>query len=106
MMRVQPTQTTVRALLGIRCGDHAISRPLTTKVISDCRTILTHSIINGEIQGEPMTMAQFTVQDRDDFYRNTVIPLLSVFLGIILGAILGAILGVVGTLLIQWLGVS
>ena len=53
-----------------------------------------------------MTMAQFTVQDRDDFYRNTVIPLLSVFLGIILGAILGAILGVVGTLLIQWLGVS
>jgi hypothetical protein len=52
MMRVQPTQTTVRALSGIRCGDHAISRPLTTKVISDCRTILTHSIINGEIQGD------------------------------------------------------
>jgi hypothetical protein len=40
---------------------------------------------------EPMTMAQFTVQDRDDFYRNTVIPALTGIFGIVLGALLGVI---------------
>ncbi len=65
-------------------------RSIPTQYILDMR------IGKGDEFGRYEPVALFTVQDRDDFYRNTMIPILTA----IFGAILGTILGIIITILV------
>ena len=67
-------------------------RLYTEPILTSKQYVLSIKICKGDEIGQYEDIAIFTVQDRDDFFRNTMIPILTGISGAVLGAILGAIL--------------
>ena len=66
-------------------------RLVTDLILIPTQYMIDFKLNKGSESGQAKTLAVLTVQDRDDFYRNTLIPILTGVFGIVLGTIFGIV---------------